>query len=87
MTERLFTASGHLSTAMMAYGVAALWLHPDSWWAAAIVYIGLIVLMLTPVSRVIVALARFTRGGDRQSALLTLAILIVLAISAVAGWG
>ena len=38
MIDRLFAASGHLSTALMAYGVAALWLHPESWWAAAVVY-------------------------------------------------
>jgi uncharacterized membrane protein len=80
--ERLFAASGHVSTALMAYGVAALWLHPDSRWAAAVVYAALMVLMLTPVSRVVVASVRFLRAGDRASALLTGGILLVIALSA-----
>jgi uncharacterized membrane protein len=84
--ERVFAASGYLSTALMAYGVAALWLHPDSWWAAAVVYVGLVVLMLTPVTRVIVACVRYLRAGDLGSALLTAGILVVIALSGWAAW-
>ncbi len=86
MIERVFAASGYLSTALMAYGVAALWLHPDSWWAAAVVYVGLVVLMLTPVTRVIVACVRYLRAGDLGSALLTAGILVVIALSGWAAW-
>jgi multisubunit Na+/H+ antiporter MnhG subunit len=86
MIERGFAMTGYLSTALMVYGVAGLWLHPDSRWAAAVVYIGLLVLMLTPVSRVVVAGARYLRAGDRGSALLTLGILAVLALSAWVAW-
>jgi uncharacterized membrane protein len=82
----LFAMSGHLSTALMAYGVAALWLHPDSWWAAAVVYVGLVVLMLTPVTRVVVACIRYLRAGELGSALLTIGILLVIALSGWAAW-
>ncbi len=86
MIERVFVSSGYLSTALMAYGVAALWLHPDSLWAAAVVYLALVVLMLTPVTRVIVACSRYLRAGDRLSAMLTAGILVVIALSAWAAW-
>jgi hypothetical protein len=84
--ERAIAISGHLSTALMAYGVAALWLHPDSWWAAAVVYLGLVVLMMTPITRVIVACRGYLRSGDTGSALLTVGILVVLAVSGWAAW-
>lgn len=86
MIERAFTWSGYLSTALMAYGVAALWLHPESWWAAAVVYLALVVLMLTPVTRVIVACAGYVREGDRSAALMTAGILLVIAVSGWVGW-
>jgi Protein of unknown function (DUF1634) len=86
MIERVLAMSGHLSTALMAYGVAALWLHPESWWAAAVVYVGLVVLMLTPVTRVVVACGRYLRAGDRSSAVLTAGILVVIALSGWAAW-
>jgi hypothetical protein len=84
--ERIFAVSGHASTALMAYGIAALWLHPDSWWAAAVVYAAMLVLMLTPVTRVIVACTNYVRAGDRVSALLTAGILLVIALSGWAAW-
>ena len=86
MIDRLFAASGHLSTALMAYGVAALWVHPESWWAAAVVYLALVVLMLTPVTRVIVSCAQYVREGDRLSTLLTAGILMVIAVSGWVAW-
>jgi|RhiMetdeSRZDD1v2_1073273.scaffolds.fasta_scaffold2478464_2 uncharacterized membrane protein len=86
MIDRAFATAGYLNTALMAYGVAALWLHPGSSWATAVVYLGLVLLMLTPVSRVVVAGIRYTRAGDFSSALLTLGILAVLALSGWAAW-
>jgi uncharacterized membrane protein len=84
--ERLFEITGHLSAALMAAGVAALWLYPSAWWAAGVVHLGLVVLMLTPVTRVVVACIRYARADDRLSALLTLGILGVLALSGWAAW-
>jgi hypothetical protein len=86
MIERAFSVSGYVSTALMAYGVAALWLHPESWWAAAVVYVAMVMLMLTPVTRVIVACARYLRAGDHRSALLTAGILLVIVVSGWVGW-
>jgi uncharacterized membrane protein len=50
------------------------------------VYAALLVLMLTPVTRVIVACTGYVRTGDRVSALLTAGILIVIAVSGWAAW-
>jgi hypothetical protein len=86
MIERGFVLAGYVSTALMAYGVAALWLHPDSGWATGVVYIGLVVLMVTPVSRVAVAGVRFVGAGDFGSAMLTLGILAIIAFSGWAAW-
>jgi hypothetical protein len=86
MIDRAFATTGYLNTALMAYGVAALWLHPGSSWATGVVYLGLVLLMLTPVSRVAVAGIRYIRAGDFSSALLTLGILAVLALSGWAAW-
>ena len=86
MIERLLGITGHLCTALMAGGVVALAVRPGSRWAAALVYAGLLVLMLTPVTRVLVACARYLRAGDRASALLTIGILVVIALSGWAAW-
>lgn len=86
MIERFFSVSGHLSAALMAIGLAALWLSPASRWAAVVVYAGLLVLMLTPVTRVVVACIRYLRAGELGSALLTIGILLVIAISGWAAW-
>jgi uncharacterized membrane protein len=82
MIDRLFAWNGHLSTALMALGLVAIWARPDAPWATLPVSAGLLMLMLTPVSRVIVASARYVRVGDRLSAALTAAILVVIALSA-----
>jgi uncharacterized membrane protein len=50
------------------------------------VYAALLVLMLTPVTRVIVACTSYLRAGDRVSALLTAGILVVIAVSGWAAW-
>jgi uncharacterized membrane protein len=86
MIERFFAVSGHLSVALMGIGVAALWRAPTSRWAAAVVYAALLVLMLTPVTRVVVACIRYLRAGEIGSALLTIGILLVIAISGWAAW-
>ena len=82
MIDRLFEWNGYLSTALMAVGLGAIWALPDSPWATLPVYAGLLRLMLTPVSRVVVASIRYVRAGERTSAALTVSILIVIALSA-----
>lgn len=83
MIERLFRWTGHACTTLMAYGLVASWIAPSAWWATWPVYGGLLLLMLTPVTRVVVACARYVRAGDRRSALLTAAILVMIGLS---GW-
>lgn len=87
MIERLFAISGTMTTVLLAGGVAALWLRPGSRLATTVVQAGLILLMLTPVTRVMVACVRSVRAGDRLLAALTAAILAVLALSAWAARG
>jgi uncharacterized membrane protein len=83
MIERLFQWNGYLSTALMALGLVTLAAWPDATWASWPVYAGLLMLMLTPVSRVVVATVRYLRAGDRLSVALTVSILVVIALS---GW-
>jgi uncharacterized membrane protein len=83
MIDRVFLWMGHLCTALMAYGLVASWVAPTARWATWPVYAGLVLLMLTPVTRVMVACTRYLRAGDRRSAALTAAILVVIALS---GW-
>lgn len=52
---------------------------------SATVNLGLLVLLLTPVVRVFVAMIAFTLEGDRKYALVSLAVLIILALSATLG--
>ena len=82
MIERAFVLSGYLSTALMVYGLAALAWSPHAYWSTVPVYAGLLILMLTPVTRVVIACARYIREGDRMSAGLTAGILVVIALSA-----
>jgi uncharacterized membrane protein len=51
----------------------------------AIIALGLVVLILTPVARVGVSMLIFIREGDRIYALLTLGVLLILILSFVLG--
>ncbi len=82
MIDRLFVWNGHLSTVLMIAGIISSWLWPAQPAAAAPLYVGLLLLMVTPVTRVVVACARYVAEGDRLSASLTAAILVVIALSA-----
>jgi uncharacterized membrane protein len=82
MIERGLVFSGYLSTALMIYGLGALAWSPHAYWSTAPVYAGLLILMLTPVTRVVLACAHYLREGDRTSAALTAGILVVIAVSA-----
>lgn len=82
MIERLFVWNGHLSTLLMIAGIVTSWLWPAQPAATVPLYAGLLLLMVTPVTRVVVACARYIAEGDRLSASLTAAILVVIAISA-----
>jgi uncharacterized membrane protein len=82
MTERVLVLSGYLSIALMICGLGALAWSPHAYWSTAPVYAGLLILMLTPVTRVIIACLRYLRDGDHVAAALTAGILAVIAVSA-----
>ncbi|MCC7124992.1 MAG: DUF1634 domain-containing protein [Acidobacteria bacterium] len=81
MIERLFVWNGHLSTLLMIAGLVTSWWWPAQPAAATLLYAGLLLLMVTPVTRVVAACTRYVAEGDRLSASLTAAILVVIAIS------
>lgn len=82
MIEQWFVRGGQVSTALLVAGLVALWLWPTEPRAAAPIYAGLLLLMVTPITRVVVACGRYLKAGDRFSAALTFAILVVVALSA-----
>lgn len=53
--------------------------------ASAIINLGILVMLLTPVVRVIAAMIAFFVEKDRKYALVSLTVLIILAISALVG--
>ena len=59
MIERALVLSGHLSLALMIGGLGALAWSPHADWSTMPVYAGLLILMLTPVTRVVIACALF----------------------------
>lgn len=52
---------------------------------SATINLGLLVLLITPVARVAAAMIAFIAEKDRKYALVSLAVLVILAISALAG--
>jgi hypothetical protein len=67
MIDRALALSGHLSTALMLYGLGALAWSPHAYWSTVPVYAGLLILMLTPVTRVVIACAGYVRAHRRDS--------------------
>lgn len=55
-------------------------------WGAFVVFVGLTLLVLTPVFRVAYASYLFGRRRDRAFVGITLFVLLVLALTIVAGW-
>ena len=52
---------------------------------AATISLGLLVLLITPVARVIAAMIGFVLEGDRKYALISLGVLAILVLAAAAG--
>lgn len=76
---RLFSITGMATTVLLVLGLAASGLQPGSPWPVRIIQAGLLMLMVTPITRVGVACVGYVREGDRLSALLTAAILVLVA--------
>jgi uncharacterized membrane protein len=77
----LWTGVG-LSTALLASGLVLRLLSPDAGMLASwLLNAGLIVLMATPATRVVLACAEFTRRREWFFALASLGVLGVLAVT------
>jgi uncharacterized membrane protein len=78
---RILTVGSGVSAALLALGVlltlAGVW--PGT--AARLLHVGLVVLMATPVLRVLVSFAEYVWARDWFFALTTLAVLAVLAVT------
>ncbi len=76
---RLFRITGLGTTLLLVAGLVASGLQPGREWPAQLIHAGLLMLMVTPITRVVVACVGYVREGDRLSALLTAAILVLVA--------
>lgn len=76
---RLFALTGQSTTLLLAAGLVASGLLPGRPWPVQLMHVGLLMLMVTPITRVVVACVGYVRDGDRLSALLTAAILVLVA--------
>jgi len=76
---RLFAFTGRATTGLLVAGLVTSGLLPGSAWPTQLIHVGLLMLMVTPITRVVVACVGYLREGDRLSALLTAAILMLVA--------
>lgn len=76
---RLFAFTGRATTVLLVAGLVTSGLQPGSAWPTPLIHVGLLMLMVTPITRVVVACVGYLRQGDRLSALLTAAILMLVA--------
>ena len=76
---RVLVIGGRLSTAVLTVGLV-LWLAVGPGGVGSVLLqLGLLLLMGTPVLRVVVSFAQFVRGRDWLFAATTLAVLLLLA--------
>lgn len=80
---RVLGAGSALSTALLAIGLLLTIAVPAAAATAPVLSAGLIVLMITPMARVLVATLAYARAGEWSSALMAGTVLLVLAGSVV----
>jgi predicted membrane protein len=84
---RLLTFGTRVTTGVLALGLAATFAFPASRFTHALLTVGLLVLLLTPVSRVAVSVVGFLRARDWWFVLYTSIVLVLLLVSFVAAFG
>ena len=84
---RVLTFGTRASTVTLALGLAATFLAPGHRVTAALLTAGLLVLLLTPVARVVVSVAGYIRERDWPFVLCTGIVLVLLIGSFVAAFG
>lgn len=80
---RVLGTGSALSTALLAIGLLLTIAAPEAAATAPILSAGLIVLMITPMARVLVATVTYARAGDWSSASMAGTVLLVLCGSVV----
>lgn len=78
---RVLVVGGAVSTGLLIAGLALQ--LAGSPWATPLLTAGLLVLMTTPVARVVISCAEYVREGDWFFAATTFAVLAVLAVSVI----
>ena len=84
---RLLQAGVLTSAACLAVGLIGWMAAGPSAWASAALTVGLVVLMATPILRVIVSLVAYVRMRDWFFVLTTVAVFVLLAITVLLAWG
>lgn len=83
MLGRVLTIGSRLSTALLGVGLALLMVPQAGWLSRIALDTGLVVLMGTPIMRVVVSAAEYTRRRDWAFVLVTLIVLLELAASVI----
>ena len=78
---RLFVAGVSVSSALLAVGLALFLLAPDAPAASQLLNAGLLVLMATPMLRVLLSIVEYVRMGDWLFASTTLAVIAELSVT------
>jgi uncharacterized membrane protein len=84
---RLLTSATRATTWVLALGLAATFAFPASPLTHALLTVGLLVLLLTPLARVAVSVVGFLRARDWWFVLYTGVVLALLLVSFVAAFG
>lgn len=84
---RVLTLGTRLSTVMLGLGLVATFVAPGHAATGVLLASGLLVLLLTPVARVVVSIAGYVRERDWWFVLFTGTVLVLLIASFVAAFG
>lgn len=83
---RVLTIGTRVSTVMLGLGLAATFLAPGRALTGGLLASGLLVLLLTPVARVVVSIVGYVRERDWWFVLYTGIVLVLLIVSFVAAF-
>lgn len=75
---RVLSAGTQLTTVLLVAGLALLLWAPAAWLGPLAVHLGLVVLMLTPVARVVVSMGAYIRARQWWFVLFTGMVLVLL---------
>jgi uncharacterized membrane protein len=78
---RLLVVGVTLSAAVLAVGLTLFLISPDARLGTRVIDAGLIILMATPILRVMISVVEYVRMREWFFALITLAVLLVLSVT------